>query len=294
MDLQLDYFKLEHLRDYRSSEYINQNIYLGLQHAYLATDNLKYLWFGLRDLSLVRYQQLYERYDPIQRFPRTNHPYLGPDGNLRPDSFASMHSFGRLTSKIPHFLYAVKQAGLTDYPKRIDTSIEGAFEPFAAAPGKVELGRFAALDLQPAANLAPLTVDPFGYVGKRPREDEAANGPQDYNLKGLPWGGTVVYGNVPFTLGRADTSKAKALICLEKGQSVIIPVGVAADRVHFFGQVLANGDFEYGQPAGRYVFEFEDGRQKIIEWKNLVNCEDWRMRHYSLSAPLALTWAPVG
>ena len=278
-----------------------QNHWEGLQHAYLATGDTKYLWPGLRDLTTLRYQKIYERFDPVLRFPRSSRSNrLAPAGDaVRPDSFVSMHYFGRHLAKISYFLYAAKQAGLTSYESLIDSSLNGTYEPWSASPKPPTQGRFQTIDIQPSANAAPLSADPFGYTEmptshatSLQRGQIGKLGHVVENLAGLPWGATAVYDGIPFRLPQIGDKSEEAIICLRRGAAVAIPVNCRAERLHFLGQVLANGNLDLASVVARYVIQYRDGSEETVEWQNLANCEDWRYLHYSAQAPLAATWAP--
>ena len=58
---------------------------------------------------------------------------------------------------------------------------------------------------------------------------------------------------MPQKTGPRACAGACGLIALRRGESVIIPVGQTAEHIHFLGQVLGNGDMEYGRFSGRYV-----------------------------------------
>lgn len=275
------------------SDYTRHQVWEGLAHAYLATQDKRYLWPGLRDLTTMAYCRHYERYTPILRFPRSVPYYrLGSAGDVARDTMVGMHDFGRKMAKLPYFLYAAKHACAGDYARRIDTSLEGTFDPWAAPPGRTERRRFQPVSIDAVANTAPLTDDPFGYRDSDEAKSHYLHGPLSEKLTGLPWGATVFYDGVPFGLAKAVGRSTPAVICPSGSESVVIPVDRRADRLHFLGQVLTHGDFEYGRRVGRYTIEYADGERETILWENLVNCEDWRRRHYSLKASLAQSWPP--
>jgi hypothetical protein len=253
----------------------------GLAQAYRYSGGEKrYLWSGLRDLTTIRWTSIYERYDPILRFPRCSYQVPGPDGDVRPDSFIGMHNVGHKLTKLPYLMWAARDAGLTEakFSEEIDTDQVGVYMPGTSPVAEVDWTKYRTIEL-PDCNAAPLSEDPFDLG-------------TELNLTGLPWGNTVVYGGVPFSLRPAARVGDNAIICLAKGESVRVPVGLSASRLHFLGQVVAYTGLEYGRFVGRYVVEFDDGLEKAVEWRNVANCEDWRFEHYSVAAPLAQAWAP--
>jgi len=299
------------LMDYQTSLFGSQDVAVGpsvirrdhwegLQQAFLATRDPKCLWPGLRDLTTLAYQRIYERYDPVLRFPRSSRENrLEPPGDeVRPDSFASMHSFGNYLTKLPYFLYAVKEADLTDYRSRISTSVDGTHEPWSADASPAR-GSFVTIGIQGPRNAAPLAPDPFDYTSVPstrasyiPSKQIEATGHVIENLRGLPWGATVFYDGIPFALPTAQSEDSLGLVALRRGESAVIPVEQSAERIHFLGQVLGNGDMEYGRGAGRYVICYRDGGRQVVTWENLVNCEDWRHMPYNRVARPVFVWAP--
>lgn len=253
----------------------------GLAQAYrYSGGDKRFLWSGLRDLTTIRWTSIYERYDPILRFPRCGYFVPGPDGEVAPDSFIGMHDVGHKLAKLPHLMWAARDAGLTEgkFSQEIDTGQLGFYMPGTRPYEKLDEVKYQTIEL-PDCNAAPLAEDPFGFGS-------------GLNLSGLPWGNTVVYGGVPFSLAPAPGETDKAVVCVRRGESVRLPVGLSASRIHFLGQVVANAGLEYGEIVGRYVLEFDEGTEQKVEWRNVADCEDWRFEHYSVAAPLAQAWPP--
>jgi hypothetical protein len=262
------------------SKYVHKNGE-GLAQAYRYSGGDKsYLWSGLRDLTTIRWDSIYERYDPILRFPRCGYDIPGPDGDVRHDTFVSTHNAGHKLTKIPYLMWAARDAGLTEavFSKVIDTGQVGVFMPGIRRPEEVRWTDFETLRL-PGCNTAPLAKDPFGLDC-------------DLNMSGLPWGCMVAFGSVPFSLQPATRETDNAVICLAAGESVRIPVAIAALSLHFLGQVVAYAGLEYDRLVGKYVVEFDDGSAEEVEWRNVRNCEAFGLEHVALAAPLAQAWAP--
>ena len=239
-----------------------------------------YLWSGLRDLTPIRWDSVYERYAPILRFPRCGYRIPGPDGDVRHDTFVSMHNAGHKLTKLPYLMWAARDAGLTEavFSREIDTGQLGVFMPGMRPSEEVRWADFATLDL-PGCNTAPLGDAPF-------------NLDCDLNMSGLPWGCTFAFGGVPFALQPAASAEDNAVICLAGGESARIPVEMAASSLNFLGQVVAYAGLEYDRLLGKYVLEFDDGSMEEVEWRNVRNCEAIGLEHVALAAPLAQAWAP--
>ena len=253
----------------------------GLAQAYrYSGGDRDYLWSGLRDLTTIRWTTLYERYDPVLRFPRCGYRVPGPDGDVRRDSFVGMHQVGQKLTKLPYLMWAARDAGLTEgvFSKVIDTGQMGVFMPGICRKEAVRWTDFETIAL-PGCNTAPLADDPFGIKC-------------DLNMSGLPWGSTVVYSGVPFFLQPAAGEADDAIICLGGGESVRIPVGQAASNLYFLGQVVAYAGLEYERLVGKYRVEFDNGSVEVVEWRNVRNCEAFGLEHFSVVAPLAQAWAP--
>ena len=253
----------------------------GLAQAYrYSGGNRDYLWSGLRDLTTIRWTTIYERYDPVLRFPRCGYRVPGPEGDVRRDSFVGMHQIGQKLTKLPYLLWAARDAGLTEavFSKEIDTGQVGVFMPGVCRQEAVRWTDFRTIELS-GYNTAPLAEDPFGIDCH-------------LNMSRLPWGSTVVYGGVPFSLQPAAGEADNAVICLAGGESVRIAVGQAASSLYFLGQVVAYAGLEFGKLVGKYRVEFNDGSVEAVEWRNVRNCEAFALEHFSVAAPLAQTWAP--
>ncbi len=175
----------------------------GLAQAYrYSGGDTSFLWPGLRDLANIRWDRIYERYDPVLRFPRCGYEVLGANGEVRHDSFVGMHETGFKLTKMPFLLWAARDAGLTEaeFSRKIDTGATGVFFPGIQPSEPVRWNVFETLDL-PGCNTAPVGDDPF-------------NLDCDVNMSGLPWGCTVAFGGVPFGLQPAASADDYAVICL--------------------------------------------------------------------------------
>lgn len=288
MDTELKPFGLEAHKE--PKDQTHHKIWEGLQHAYLATGEKRFLWTGIRDLTTIIFDGLYERYHPVNRFPRSSYKYPHPE-ELKPESYTNMHTIGFRLLKIPYFLYAIKKAELENYRDLVDNSLNGIFYPWIKDPEDKERN-YKTIDLKGEANVAPLSHDPFKYSGTEEAIVEHIPVDIEQNFKGLPWGTEVYYGSVPFKLSNLKTDDDKGIIALKKNEKVRISVKSKANKVYFLGQIIAKGDLERCNFAGRYIINYQDDSNDIIEWKNLINCEDWRYQHYSPEAPLVQMWAP--
>jgi len=297
----------------------------GLAGAYLETGDRRFLWPGLKDLASLSFTRVYQTYTPTVRFPSGVTTLYRPwDGPVRPDSFASIHWLGRLLTMAPHFLHALEEAGMDEEGMPVDGGVSGVAGPFVrrtgpvpadtaslawdapsrTSPERVEApasparSLFLCLDLKDCLNRAPLALDPFGYDAsvRVPQTIEAveraALGSVVDNLEGLPWGAEAVVGGVPFALVACADRSDPGVVVLEQGGGCRIEVGMAARRLHFFGQVATQGDMTQGSCGARYRVLYSDGAVDEIGLQNLIHYEDWRYLHYAPRAPLAYAWYP--
>jgi hypothetical protein len=303
--------------------------YEGLAFAYLQTGDRRYLYPGIKDLCGLCFTIVYQTYAPTRRFPSGNTVYYRPEtGPVAPDSYTSIHGLGRLLTMIPPFLQALHDAGISEEELPVDGGICGHRGPFvrlvppgaglatpawdapaADYPGgggeaftvapRWSRTRFATLDLSSLWNRKPLAADPFGYdagAAAFPQMleavEQAAMGAVQDNLSGLPWGAEIITGGVPFHLARCAGPDDGGLLVLEEGKTHVIPVGFAAQRLHFFGQAATHGDMQMGVVGAVYRIRYGDGHVEELPLRNLIHYEDWRYLHYAREAPLACAWNP--
>ena len=294
-----------------------------LAFAYRQTGDPKYLYPGIKDLASLAFTTVYQTFTPTVRFPSGLVQHYRPwDGPVRPDSYTSVHWFGRYLTMVPHFLWALREADMDEAKLPIDAGVCGIEAPFARiaapapageelawdAPGadysggdakNLERGRFVPLDLTPLFNKAPLALDPFGYDGeamRSPQTIEAAEhatmGAVEDNLRGLPWGTEAIFGGVPFDLAPCRGDGDLGLLLLEDGDSWKLEVGSQVSRLHFFGQTASRGPMQKGTVGAVYRIVFADGSTREVALESLVHYEDWRDLHYAPAASLACAWYP--
>ena len=280
---------------------VRQYQWEGWQQAWLAERKMEYVWLGLRDLTALACQPIYQRYDPVLRFPSNSITHrLDPDpDSVRPDSFASMHAFGRRLLKIPYFLYVLRELGDEGLPEKLNGSISGYWTPWSEGPGDETRAGFDPLPLDGLCTAAPLAVDPFSYTDRPssriayiPRTQIQEEDGVRENLQGLPWGCKVYYAGVPFQLAPARGPDELAIVHLHRGEVVRIPVGQSATHIHILGNVIANGGPEHGGPPCEVEVVFGSGETERVPWVNLQSCEDWRYPHLGQGSHLAQAWAP--
>ncbi len=308
--------------------------YEGLAYAYLQTRDRRYLYPGIKDLGAsISFSNVYQIFTPNVRFPSGNTTYYRPfEGDLRPDSYSSMHWLGRFLTMVPHFLTALHTAGIREDDLPVDGGICGSQSPFVRdlpsappppnvrkhlswdAPNRdypggdartgfplIWRGRsaFTTLNMNSVWNSPPLTSDPFGYDAAAiaaPQLLEAVEhtvmGSVQDNLIGLPWGTEAILGGIPFRLGVCTSADDPGMLVLQDGETYTIPVGMRLGRLHILGNVAGSGDMQMGTVGAIYRIVYANGEQEEIPLRNLVHYEDWRYLHYAKETPLAYAWHP--
>ena len=297
--------------------------YEGLAFAYRHTGDDRYLIAGIRDLAMLWFSRVYQTFTPTVRFPSAvTQYYRPPSGEVRPDSFSSIHWFGRYLTMIPLFLDALRQAGIEEHDLPVDAGVCGVGAPHVRTlppepaeptlawdsprhgspdlPGNASPGaRFTPLDLGRILNAAPLALDPFSYTDEAMRAPQtvgaaewATTGSIHDHLVGLPWGAQALFGGVPFQLADCRGSDDPGMLVLHAGSCLEVPIDRPVERLHLLGQTSTRGDLIAGTVGAVYRLHFADGTVEQVEQRNLVHYDDWRDLHYATEASLACAWYP--
>ena len=228
----------------------------------------------------------------------------------RPDSYGD----GRrdYLYGVPYVLAALYGARnvLERLAAKPSSDVKGHRAPAAVTGGA--RGRFVCLDLSAAANADPRR-NPFGrklkdaearalpalapgQIGFQAyRGDQAIRDgyvpvsahqmypstrfmatPNHYAMSGLPLGGRVAWGGVPYQFVNPEANRGKAVVALDARRSVTIPVGWRGRSLRVLGHVHGRRESrrlsQFSEvPVGWYDLKYADGRTDTIELVNGIH-----------------------